>query len=213
MVTWYLVFKQSSVSSREPVTLWEFQTLQWYLPCCARPARNSYAHVLRLVYCLSHKGGTLSIKCLCVPQKQKGQKENISTVRIKKYMVFWKEAFQFFSSILEKNLVWFFPSEDWRCLASPYSFKVLPLGVPGEDFDFSGGGGPLMICRRRTSLIASSSFYLPNSPGFSMIIFVISERLESVAVKLCYSLNTVYSCTKLIPKFQLLEFRDYFSGF
>lgn len=165
------------------------------------------------MYCLSNKRGTSSIKCLCVPQKQKCQKENISTVHMKKYMVFWKEAFQFFSSILEKSLVWFSPSEDWRFLISPYSCKVFPLGVPEEDFDFSRGGGPLMICRRRANLIAPSSFHLPNSPGFSMIISVISERLESVAVKLCYSLNTVYSSVKLIPKFQLFEFRNYFSGF
>lgn len=110
-------------------------------------------------------------------------------------MVFWKGTFQFvrnlFCSILEKNLVVFSPSEDWRLLTSPYSFKIFSLGIPEEDFDFSGGEGPLMICRKWTSLIASSSFHFPNSPGFSIIISMISERLESVAVKPCYSLTTV----------------------
>lgn len=219
MVTWYLVFKQSSVSSREPVTLWEFQILQWDLPCHMRLAMNCCAHVLKLMCCLSNRGRTLSMKCLHVPLKYKGQKENISTVHIKKCMVFWKEAFQFvrnlFSSILEKklNLVRFSPSEVWRLLTSPYSFKIFSLGVPEEYFSFLGGEGPLVICKKRTSLIASSSFYLPSSPGFSMTISMISERLESVAVKLYYSLNTVYSSVKLIPKFWLLAFRYYFSGF
>lgn len=60
-------------------------------------------------------------------------------------------------------------------------FKTFSLGVPEDDFDFSGDGGPLLTYMKQTSLTASF-FHLPNSPGSSMKISMISERLESVAV-------------------------------
>lgn len=87
------------------------------------------------------------------------------------------------SCLLEEELVTFAPSERWRLLTSPYSFKTFSLGVPEDDFDYSGDGGPLLTYMKQTSLDASSFFLLPNSPGSSMKIFsMISERLEFVAV-------------------------------
>lgn len=87
-------------------------------------------------------------------------------------MVFWEETFPFvrnlFSRMLEKKLVGFSLSEDWRLLTSHYSFKIFSLGVPEEDLDISGGEGPL-ICRKRISLIASFS-----SSKFSRFQHIIS---------------------------------------
>ena len=85
------------------------------------------------------------------------------------------------SCLLEKELVTFAPSERWRLVTSPYSFKTVSLGVPEDDVDFSGDGGPLLTYMKQTSL-AASFFLFPSSPGSSLKISMISERLESVAV-------------------------------
>lgn len=115
---------------------------------------------------------------------------------------FWKRGWYDFS-----------PSEDWRLLTSHCSFKIFSLGVPEEDFDFSGGEGPLMICRKRDQSHCLLFFPPSKFSRFQHDHLHDSERLESLVVKLCYSLNTVYSSVKLIPKFQLLEFRIVLVGF
>lgn len=110
-------------------------------------------------------------------------------------MLLWKEAFQFvrnrFSSILEKKLVRFSPSEDWRLLILPYSFKIFSVGIPEEHFDFSGGEGPLMICRKQDQSHCLLFFPPSKFSRFQHDHLHDSERLESVVVKLCYSLFIV----------------------
>lgn len=68
-------------------------------------------------------------------------------------MVVWKEAFRFvrnlFFNILEKKVVWFFSF--WGLEASDITlqFQNLFSWSSEEDFDFSGGERPLMICRKQ----------------------------------------------------------------
>lgn len=114
--------------------------------------------------------------------------------------------------IPEKESVTFTPSERWRLLTSPCSFKTFFLGVPDGDFDFSGDGGPLLTYMKQTSLTAS---FFPSSK-FSRFqpedLYFRQAGIRSYCEP-CYFLNTVKPYMKLIPKLPLFEFRNGFSGF
>lgn len=147
------------MSSREPVTLWEFQTLLWSLPCHQFLCSCSETHVLPKQHGRSFEHEVPS----CSPEI-KGSAGKYFHSSYQKYVLFLKEAFQFvrdkpFLLPFGKGVGNIRPSERWRLLTSPYGIKTFSFGIPEDDFDFSGDGRPLLIYMKHTSLAAF--FFFP----------------------------------------------------